>query len=213
MDTFFKPWIGSEYQQKNYKILVIGDSHYCGGCDRCGVYGNCSFEEMEDCSNFTQRIVKSYIDFRKDIIEKQRWMTKTFYRFDKIFYGKENVTIEESLKLWDSISFYNFLQTAYIGEASNVLYSNDDYALSTPLFYNVIKELNPNLLIVWGNRAYDHLPNTNWLRGTDYYNGKYLIDNENEIKCIRIYHPSRANISDWHSILTDFIGMEPNKLL
>ena len=41
MDTFFKPWIGSEYQQKNYKILVIGDSHYCGGCDRCGVYGNC----------------------------------------------------------------------------------------------------------------------------------------------------------------------------
>ena len=173
---------------------------------------NCSFEEMEDCSNFTQRIVKSYIDFRKDIIEKQGWMTKTFYRFDKIFYGKENVTMEESLKLWNSISFYNFLQTAYIGEASNVSYSDDDYALSTPLFCNVIKELKPNLLIVWGNRAYYHLPNTNWLRGTN-YSGKYLIDNENEIKCIRIYHPSRANVSDWHSILTDFIGMEPNKLL
>lgn len=139
-------------------------------------------------------------------------MTKTFYRFDKIFYGKENVTMEESLKLWNSISFYNFLQTAYIGKASNVLYSDDDYALSTSLFCNVIKELKPNLLIVWGNRAYYHLPNTNWLRGTN-YSGKYLIDNENEIKCIRIYHPSRANVSDWHSILTDFIGMEPNKLL
>lgn len=91
MDTFFKPWIGSEYQQKNYKILVIGDSYYCGGCDRCGVYGNCSFEKMGKCSNFTQRVVKSYIDFRKGIGEKEKWMTKTYYPFDKIFYGKENV--------------------------------------------------------------------------------------------------------------------------
>lgn len=213
MDTFFKPWIGNEYTQKNYKILVIGDSHYCGGCDRCGVYGNCSFEEMEECSNFTQRVVESYIDFRKGIGEKQVWMTKTFYPFDKIFYGKENVTVEESLKLWNSISFYNFLQTAYIKKATNVKYSNNDYALSTPFCYNVVKELRPNLIIVWGNRAYDHLPNTNWQGSTEYYNGKYLIDNENEIRCIRIYHPSRANVSDWHSILTDFIGMEPYKLL
>jgi hypothetical protein len=211
MNTFFEPWIGSGYSQKNYKILVIGDSHYCGGHERCGVKGNCSFEEMKDCNDFTQVTVKSYIDFRKNIGEKHGWMTKTFYPFDKIFYGKENVTMEESLELWNSISFYNFLQTAYIEEATNVFYSNTDYILSSPLCYNVIKELRPNLIIVWGNRAYNHLPNTNWEDGTNYYNGKYLIDNE--IKCIRIYHPSRANVSYWHSVLTDFIGMEPNKLL
>lgn len=208
MNEYFKPWIGDDYRQAQNKILVIGDSHYCGGCEICGVHGMLSPEDIGECSNFTRNTVQAYLKFRMGTGGKENWMTKTFYQFDKIFYGKEEVTLEESLKLWNSVSFYNFLQTAYVGAADNTIYTANDYTLSTPLAFEVIQELQPDLIIVWGNRAYDNLPSANWNEGRNYYDGFYKLTNHHIVYCLRIYHPSRANIITWHQKI-----MEISKLL
>lgn len=208
MNEYFKPWIGSGYKQAHNRILIIGDSHYCGGCETCGVHGMCSPKEMCECNNFTRNTIRAYLDFRMGTGSKENWMTKTFYPFDKIFFGKEEVTIEESLKLWNNVAFYNFLQTAYVKEADNTKYATRDYTLSVPLAFEIIQELRPDLIIVWGNRAYNSLPSADWENGSDYYNGYYKLNNQHIAYCFRIYHPSRANIQIWHQKI-----IEMSKLL
>ena len=205
MNVYFEPWIGKEYYNQDVKILVIGDSHYCGGCDKCGIRG-CTIPEMGECKNFTRNTIKNYLSFRAGIIEKSNWMTKTYLPFDKIYFGHEDVTLEESLKLWNKIAFHQFVQTAISEEASNTNYTNDDYSLSSPMAKEVINILKPDFIIVWGNRAYNSLDNENWTQGSDNFNGSYLLPSGKSAKCIRIYHPSRANVETWHSILNNFIN-------
>lgn len=39
-NVFFKPWVGKNYHTGGIfkkKILVVGESHYCGGCNECGL--------------------------------------------------------------------------------------------------------------------------------------------------------------------------------
>ena len=38
--VFFKPWVGKDYSTGGIfkkKILVVGESHYCDGCNYCGL--------------------------------------------------------------------------------------------------------------------------------------------------------------------------------
>ena len=55
MNVYFQPWIGDNYGSSYPRILIIGDSHYCGdeNCKFCGVRGNKPIEEFGACSNFT----------------------------------------------------------------------------------------------------------------------------------------------------------------
>lgn len=205
MQVYFKPWIGPDYEKSPRKILVIGDSHYCGGCDRCGVRG-CTMEEMADCHDFTRDVVSKYLAFRAGAGEKANWMTKTFLQFDKIYYGKHEVSAEESSELWNGIAFYNFVQTAVSGEASNTNYTAEDYARSSPMATEVINELRPDLIIVWGNKAYGALSGEGWT-DTGRQRGYYTLPDGSVSHCIRIAHPSRAGQEKWHAILADFMDV------
>lgn len=152
MNVYFKPWIGNNYASSCPRILIIGDSHYCGdeSCNVCGVRGNKPFAEFGDCSNFTKDRITEYINFRRGIGKKVDWMTRTFLRFDKIFYGKEDISVEESVQLWESIAYYVFVQTALSADPSNTNYSGEDYGNSSSMAMEVIKELKPDIVIVWG---------------------------------------------------------------
>lgn len=208
MNVFFKPWVGPDYAKSDRKILVIGDSHYCGSCDRCGVRGNCSFEEMAECNNFTISTISDYIKFRAGG-EKANWMTKTYCRFDKLYYGKEEVSEEESVTLWNRIAFYNFLQTAASDDASNTNYTNDDYAASSPMATEVINELRPDVVIVWGSRAWGAMTGEGWHDGANSYTGYYTLADGHVVHCIKIIHPSRIGLDEWIPKLDEFLkGLE-----
>jgi hypothetical protein len=198
MNVYFLPWVGSEYDHSSPKVLIIGDSHYCGDCEECGVRGNRTIEEMEGCSNFTKNTIKDYLSFREGTGEKELWMTKTFLRFDKIYFGKEDVSVAESLELWNSVAFCNFLQTAASVEASNNNYTLEDYSRSSPMVTEIINELQPDIVIVWGNNAWDSLANEGWQDGAVDYTGTYTLSTGHIVHCGRIYHPSRANVEQWH---------------
>lgn len=206
MNVYFKPWIGCNFSSKKPKILVVGDSHYCGDecSENCGIRSKGPIEEF-GCSNFTKDIVKEYINFRKGVGKKEDWMTRTFLRFDKIFYGKEDVSVDESIQLWESIVYYVFVQTAKSSTPSNTNYSAEDYADSSLMALDVIKEFRPDIVIIWGNRAYESFSDEGWHNFENNISGYYELNDGHKAYCIKINHPSRAIVEDWHNILNEFI--------
>lgn len=206
MSVIFKPWVGQHYDARANKLLVVGDSHYCGSCDRCGVRGNCSVEEMGDCVDFTRGIVSDYLAWRNDRGERADWMSSSFLTFDRIYYGKKYVSAEETNALWESIAFCNFLQTAISSEPSNTNYTDEDYFLSTPMLAEVMETLRPDSVIIWGNKAWDHTPDRQLNYKAETENcGTFSLEDGHIIRAMKMVHPSRANQAKWHKEIADFL--------
>ena len=75
--------------------------------------------------------------------------------------GKIHSRNEEDHQIWNSISFYNFVQTAIqLGPRSP--YSEEAYKKSLSIFWNVLDNLLPDLVIVWGEKAWNELPSEGW---------------------------------------------------
>ena len=204
-ELYFLEHIGKNYSSSDLKIMIVGDSHYCGECDECGVRGDCSYESMEGCRGITQKAVKDYLAWRKGKRDKANWMSKTYYPFDKIFYGKKEVSLDESLELWSRIVFCNFVQTAISEGTSNNNYKAADYRESSPLVWETIKKYNPDIVIVWGSKSYGKLPEENWLNRNS-YSGFYKMDDGRYMKCMKIWHPRCAPQELWHKNIMDFIN-------
>lgn len=215
IEPYFEPYEGKKYRNSDPRILVIGDSHYCGGCELCGVRGHCAKKEMKKCRSITQKSVCDYLSYRKGERDEDGWMRTTYLSFDKIFYGKKDISASESIELWDRIVFYNFVQTAASKEKSNAKYSTKEYNNSNPMAWNVIYKSKPNLIIIWGSRAYNSLnvlKDESWNKIND-FSGYFTLSDGSNIYCIKIWHPSRANKEKWHKKLIDFIHFTNGKKL
>lgn len=186
----FKPWVGKDYHDGNKfgkKILVIGESHYCKDCEDVN---------ESDCSDFTKNLIQTLVD------GKTAGWTGTFRKFERSLVGHET-TPEESARIWNSLAFYNYLQTAVDGPRKAG--TTEDYDKSEDAFYEVLNDLQPDAIIVWGvTRMWDNMPSRGWEKGDeieiDGYplkQGSYTLDNGHVIKAIWIYHPSSGYSWDW----------------
>lgn len=205
MSEFFSPRIGKDYARGGIfgkKILALGESHYCGsGCADCGECG-----KHPECSDFTTNVVNWCLD---SSVEREGWMN-TYLKFERSLVGKETTPLE-SRKIWDSIAFYNFLQVAMGGarEAG----TNQQYRAAAEPFMQVLEELQPDVLIVWGVRLWNNLPNRNWtdspkvsVDGYDVQNGYYTLSSGKKVKVVCVYHPSVGyDWSFWHKVIENFI--------
>ena len=205
MSNVFSPRIGKDYARGGIfgkKILALGESHYCGsGCADCGECG-----KHPECSDFTTNVVNWCLD---SSVEREGWMN-TYLKFERSLVGKETTPLE-SRKIWDSIAFYNFLQVAMGGarEAG----TNQQYRAAAEPFMQVLEELQPDVLIVWGVRLWNNLPNRNWADGSkvavdgyDVQNGYYTLPSGKKVKVVCVYHPSVGyDWSFWHKVIVNFI--------
>lgn len=193
--VFFEPWVGKNYEKGgifNKKILVLGESHYCGGCEQCGLkYGR-------ECKDFTINTVNGYLSGADG-----RW-TSTYRKFERSLVNEET-TNERSKEIWDSIAFFNFLQVDMVEARKGG--TPEDYAEGRIAFIEVINELQPDLIIVWGTtRLYENLPGKEcgWKDGEnlkiDTYsvpNGYYQLNCGKLVRVIAVYHPSTGYSWDW----------------
>lgn len=191
--VFFKPWIGKNYQNGGIfkkKILVLGESHYCGGCEQCGL------KYAKECDDFnTIGIIQSLLEGNKSK------HTPTFRKFEHSLVNKVT-TLEESREIWESVAFFNFLQVAMTDTRKEGSY--EDYMEGQKAFLEVIEDLQPDLIIVWGIRLYGYLPNEGWIQGEplvidDYSvkNGYYQLKNGKKSRVIAVYHPSTSRGYSW----------------
>ena len=185
---FFKPWVGCSYNTGGIfgkRIMVLGDSHYCGeDCKECGL------SPKSWCRDFTTRVVRDYLDQDN---EREGWMA-TYLKFERSLVNHVT-TPDESIKIWNSLLFYNYLQIALQGPRQAG--TSEQYQAAAGPFFDVMDKYRPDLLIVWGVRLWNNLPSERWTEGNDFKvdgyainNGYYTLSNGNKVRAICVYHPS-----------------------
>ena len=200
-NVFFKPWVGEDYKTGGIfgkKILVLGEAHVCGGCDACG-----KVENAEECADFTSANCVEALLSR----EIAPW-TGAFHKFERSLVDHDT-DLAESREIWNSVAFYNYIQRAM--DESRKSPEWVDFRNSEEAFFEVLDELKPDLIIVWGvTRMYDNLPGGDrWREGTaleidDYNvkNGYYRLSNGKETRVLWVYHPSAGYSWDWwHKVI------------
>ena len=203
--TFFKPWVGKYYFRKELfpkKIMVLGESHYCAsGCSDCGIAN-----QHPECSNFTKNVIGWYLDHS---VEREGWMN-TYLKFERSLIGRET-TIEDSYQIWHSLVFYNYLQIAMHGPRKSG--TNTEYYDASTTFYETLKNNRPDILIVWGVRLLNYLPNIGWkegaqieIEGYQVLNGYYYLPDGHVVRSVGVYHPSVGyDWGFWHKVIRRFI--------
>jgi hypothetical protein len=182
----FQPFIGENFHSQKKKVLLLGDSHYCNN----GCKGS-SIENCHDCCpNFTKDVVKEFLERGY-----QQGKGKALPNFTNVYYGNNEVAEGERKNLWNTFAFYNFVQRSMPGEASeNPI--KEDYENSAVAYFEVLEELKPDLIVVFGKTLWDRLPEADgWEDGNevlDFGKIKYCNYNGKKYAHFCTHHPSIA---------------------
>ena len=164
--VFFEPWVGGEYYSGGMfgkRIMVLGESHYCGsGCPDCGV--------GDRCRGFTSKVIKDYLDPN---VKREEWMN-TFKKFERSLVNR-STSPQESVRIWNSVMFYNFLQVAMGGPRQAG--TDEQYRNAAGAFFSVLDRYEPELMIVWGDQLWQRLPWERWTEGESLMVDGYGVNN------------------------------------
>lgn len=170
----FKPWIGNTYQKAKTKILILGESHYCG--------------DETELSGVTNKVMDTLIDYYKGNNPFEPWM-RTFAKFANVFAGRQLSNIEKQ-QFWQQIMFYNYVQQPTKGP--RIAPSFENFQSSYGAFLEVIDLHNPNKIILWGNRLWNNIPKKDVV---DKNGVSVLQIKGKEIQLKIIFHPSSTRFS------------------
>lgn len=196
------PWVGDNFQSGGgifrQRTLILGGSHYSDEYE--------SFQTPEgqmEWATFTNEVVEYYLD---DNIQG-RWKG-TYSRFINSVYG-DSTDQYRRRNFFESIVFYNYLQEIAGGgptEAHLFDYTEDRHFRA---FSQVLEQHRPEVVISWGNKVWDVLPN-DWgygpaviTKGIELEGGTSfdIYDypfGDSTIRLVGVRHPSTAFDRDFH---------------
>ena len=206
---FFRPWVGSAYAMGGIfgkQVMILGESHYCkDGCVDCG-----NAKVHPKCCDFTTGVVNAYLD---ESAEREGWMS-TYLKFERSLVGHETGG-KERRRIWDSVVFYNYLQTA-MGKPRKAG-TKKQYEDAAEPFFEVLEQYRPQYVIVWGYRLWNYMPGgERWSWNDDivvdgYANkcGNYALNDDTKVKILSVYHPSGGYSWDyWHKVISQFLNLK-----
>lgn len=188
-----EPWEGKNYGNGifgNLKIMILGESFYWDDLESYIKDGYSQADREEDINAATICTIEKYLNRLKlnDEEKKNRRSWKSTYtKLTKICLDKNEITQADKECFWDSILFYNYIVEPLDKPRANV--SQNLWAKSEILFFNVLKYFQPNCILILGDRLWDNMAKKGW---SDYNNknfGYYLIDGK-KIYASSIYHPA-----------------------
>lgn len=207
-NIFYRPNVGKEYPSGGIfgkRIMILGESHYCDEkCADCGL-----LSKHSKCAKFTEGVINDYLNEDK---KRETWMN-TFVKFERSLVG-HTTNWEERHKIWQSVIFYNYLQSAVDGPrkgGSKVQYKNAQKG-----FYEVIDKYKPEAIIAWGSRLWNHLPGgSRWhwdkpiiIDDFKVLRGRYTLNNDESVKILKVYHPSgRYSWDWWFKAISEFLNI------
>lgn len=193
---FYNPWVGKKYEDGigGKKILVLGESHHCtDACHNCGIT-----TISHNCNSFTTTIILKYLKYKENRQSFERWMN-TFTRFANISLGKK-LNKHEQIDFWESVSFYNYVQKAVF--EARLSPTRNDFNNSLNAFHDLIENLKPDLIILWGHRLWHNLPKEQYFtsdENTLNLKISYYKKDNLKIPIKIIHHPSSSTFSYSHS--------------
>lgn len=136
----FEPWVGKQYYEaKLYglRILLLGESHY---------------NEKDQDSTFTRRVVEKCGQGDK----RRRFFTITA-RFILHQGQGGKLSAQQRTAFWDQVAFYNYVQEL-VGERARQRPTPDMWKHSKGAYYQVLQDLEPDLVVVLGRQLAKNLP-------------------------------------------------------
>jgi hypothetical protein len=194
----FKAFTGKNYFKQDFKILVLGESHYCGD----GI--NCCFQNPEGkkCNNFTTGVVADrFLGYKNGLRGFEKWMN-TYTKFSNSFMGKR-LSNTDTISFWNSISFYNYVQMPM--EKPRQSPSIEQFSYSQKALQETILELCPDLIIIWGYRLWNNFPKH--LKHSDVNTPQmHFCRLEKDYPILVLPHPASTKLNVGHSkIISDYI--------
>lgn len=134
MTTLRKPWVGSQYNLQQYKILFVGESHYSKEY----------FESCKDDENLTIECVEQYC--------RKEWKNQTWGNLISQFGKLFEVEKGQRREFFEKVSYTNYIQHC-MKNASDKPFKyfihNNDYQSH---FYNTINNIQPYIVILFSQR-------------------------------------------------------------
>lgn len=135
------PYIGKNYKDlpTGKKLLIIGESHYLP-------------KETEDWyEDVKTRIFTREIFIMGQIRKSNDNMEPVLKNIQRVLLNDEPTNAQRD-KLWNSVSFYNFIQREL--ESSEERPGNEDYKIGWDTFFKVVDVLNPDYCLFCGVSAF-----------------------------------------------------------
>ncbi|MEJ8599044.1 uracil-DNA glycosylase [Riemerella anatipestifer] len=174
----FQPFVGKSYHQNPFKILVLGESHYFGDEDlKAFIEGNTS-----KIGGVTQEVVLRFIAYKNGNGSFETWMN-TFTRFSNLLSRKKLDDLE-TVEVWQNLAFYNFVQFPMGGPREAP--TTEEFIKSEPAFKEVLKKLQPHLIIFWGHRLWNNFPKKAYYKKGNLH----LLSYEYDYPIFVVPHPS-----------------------
>jgi len=195
----FRPWVGAFYRGgiQGKKVLVLGESHYC--------------------ANASDAYADMTIDIIKDLMAPSSEFEEyknTYTKFAEAISGRKLSwnSFSELERIWNSIAFYNFVQEPISG--ARVSPTTAQFRDSDEAFFQVLENLRPDVVIAWGTRLYNNLPqkgtqgpDTPTPDGNGVETWTYTISGGHVVKVLPITHPSAGFSPEyWNSVIEAFLG-------
>ncbi len=139
----FKPWVGENYEtgiHQGKKLMILGESHYCAN------------PETEATEDITIKVIEDLLD----PFSEYEGYKNTYTKFAKAVVGEKQFSDETKKEFWQHVIFYNYVQTAISG--ARVSPTTEQFRNSEQAFFEIISQYQPDLIIVWGKRLYNNLP-------------------------------------------------------
>lgn len=179
----YKPWVGKNYSTgfRGKKVLVLGESHY----DEPGTINE----------GLTQWVIH-------DIAYNPGGQAyrATFTCFERAMMGR-HLTQKEREEFWESVIFYNYLQFPTEGPRS--VPKPEHWSESADAFVELLEMFMPDLIIVWGVRLFNSLPDLGGKWGVVKLEDGDTADcwiypiKGKEIPALKIHHPSAPSGRNW----------------
>lgn len=136
---FFRPWIGKRYDTGGLfrrRVLFLGESHYL----------------WNEAASATPSLTR-------DCIEEQYRGDASHAFWTRIVIAGlgRKPSLEEKQRFWDSVAFYNFIQTP-VGYGPRVRPAPAMWTDAQPPFLEILEALMPHLVIVLGREMWHNLP-------------------------------------------------------
>lgn len=210
--SFFSPYVGSRYNEgiNGKKILVIGASFYCNKTE-CQFYEKCTDRNRKDSSDYDLKC-PVYVgrgmtlhDEPTNCVFDQPYAYRIFgaYVADLLGLSRED--------LWRRLAFTNYIQfflPAQEGKYAPTRIS-DSSQRDFDAFIEVVKELKPDVIMVWGGVINSFIKEKN-----PYIVSKKELDESEYYIChlripqvdheITVLNPDHPSSSAWFSRLPKF---------
>ena len=148
-NVYFTPWVGENYTHQDFKIMMLGESHYL-------------WEEDQTPENYHNTGLTYGV--LEDIRQGGHNSKRTFNNAKAVVTGDYH----SDLKFWDDTIFYNFMQ-GFVGNSALSDHRDKRYVTQEMIdksrlaLFEILDKYAPNIVIAWG---VTNLPN--WLPQDDW---------------------------------------------